>query len=184
MSSYSATHRERGSCINTSENHPISFFLPWSNCCNGLNSASTSHVNKNQRVNYHENQLRTLDRLFDQINNFNHFPHIPCRTLSTPLENNSKNNFVKKDGQYECEIPIQHDMIDNLQINEKNRVIRLNATKEITEKKNDNNNKYSFKSSSISSWSHSLLLPKNAVENSTVASYQDGKLKLTAQINQ
>lgn len=143
------------------------------------------------------NELKSIDRFFDQLFNFSNSPldkslsksNLSNNMLNKGLlgkrllsNNNSQeydllcNYFIEKNGQYECEIPVQQDMIDNLQINEKNRMIRLNATKET------NDNGYSFKSNLFNSWSRSLSLPINAIENSTVASYQDGKLKLVAQI--
>lgn len=214
MSSKNATHRDRES----------SFFSPWNNLSDYSYSRPrtcdtrlpldvhsfpeqwvfTSYPNKDRRgQGLVSDQMNTLDKLFDQIFDFNHFPLNMQRSYvssSVPTVPPGKNpnpsktifdlcpckqeyNFVEKNGQYECEIPIGHDMIDNLQIKEKNRFIELNATKKVTEKKKDDNNEYFFKSSTSNSWYQSLLLPKNAVDNSTIASYQDGKLKLIAQID-
>lgn len=168
MSSNNATRRE--SATETQENHhflsPLAFFSPMS--LHGNHSKHCSHCNYNK-------QLRTLDRMFDNLFDFNN------KLMEPSME--PKHDFVEKDGNFEYEIPISHEMIENLKINEKNRMIYLNATKHTKENKKDEKNDYTYKSSSYSSWSQTLTLPKDAVENTTVASYQDGKLKLVAQKN-
>jgi len=133
-----------------------------------------------------QQELRIFDNLFDRMFDFSFFPQIPQSHDFSPLRFSDlpcDQSFIIKNGQYEYETMISPEMIDDLKIVEKNGMIHLSATqRQKVDQSDRENNIFMYKSRSYSSWNQSLRLPINAVPNSAIASYQDGKLKLIAKI--
>jgi len=117
-----------------------------------------------------------MNRMFrDDLNLMSNFDEMT--PFNVTMASGEVTGFVERNGEYVYEVDIPKDMIDDVKISEKNRMIRISGKKEvIKEEKNS-------KSSSVRSFHKSVQIPPDAKADTAVAHYSHGKLEIVVKKN-
>ncbi len=139
-------------------------------------------------------EITPMREMFNVPNTMmNNHMHTMSKMMNKMLDTSHEfmdQGFVEIEGNYVYEIPISKELIKNIKINEKKGIITISGKIKINKINNNNQNENetctsrstsTSTSTSIQSIYKSISLPKNAVENTAIASYNDGILKLVAE---